>query len=399
MSHGVGTLGTTLASVETEQRRRAVRALLRRPLVVERQHPDSFTDIVRHRTWLQGWFAEQAGWTLVVDRGAGFARLHKVPARVHGTRRARVKGRSSFLDQRRYTLLCLILAALDDSPRQTTLVRVAELVEELSSEDPHLETYDGTAYGDRRALVDVLRWLVELGLLRPRDGDEERYVRGRAGDALYDVNDRLLGHMVSTPIPPSLAGDPRSMMREPYAETEEGRRQRARHRVFRRVLDDPVVYYEDLDTAEYSWLDHSRGFVYQQLEENVGLVVERRKEGLAAVDPTGRLTDELFPGGGSTIKHAALLLAEQIVSRHREQPGVAIGDEDLAELATCLMADYGRRCRWSKQYLGADGGASRLARDAAALLEGFGLIQRADDGWQPRPALARFVPRAPEGSP
>ncbi len=394
MSH----LGTTLASVEGEERRRAVRSLLRLPLVVERRDPDDFADIVRHQLWLRRWFAEQAGWTLVVDRRSGFARLHKVPAESHGTRRPRVKGRPSSFDQRRYTLLCLVLAALDDSPRQTTLVRVAEMVEELSSEDQLVDTYDGTAYGERRALVDVLRWLVDLGLLRPRDGDVERYVRSHAGDALYDINDRLLGHMISTPVPPSLAGDPLGMMREPYAETEEGRRRRARHRVFRRVLDDPVVYYEDLDETEYGWLDHSRGFVYQQLEQNVGLVVERRKEGLAAVDPAGWLTDELFPGGGSTVKHAALLMSEQIVSRHREHPGRAIADKELTELASSLMEDYGGRCRWSKQYLEAEGGAARLAHDAAALLEGFNLIRRADDGWRARPALARFVPRAPEGA-
>jgi uncharacterized protein (TIGR02678 family) len=387
-------LGATLAAVEDDERRQAVRALLRQPLMTARGDPDGFAMVLRHRGWLRAWFAEQAGWTLAVDRAAGFARLLKVPPRRRGTRPAGAAGRPAF-DRRRYTLLCLTLAALDDSPMQTTLVRLAELVQELSAEEDGLRTFDGTVHGERRALVDVLRWLVELGVLHPRDGDAEKYVRGRQGDALYDVNDRLLGQLLATPVPPTLAGDPARMMQEPYAATEEGTRRRARHQVFRTLLDEPVLYYEDLGAAEYGWLDHSRGFVYQQLEDHAGLVVERRREGLAPVDPEGRLTDERFPDGGSTVKHAALLLAEQLTARHREDAGRAWTDGELARVVAALMEDLGQRCGWSKQYLGAEGGAARLAADAMTLLEGFDLVRRAPVGWTPRPALARFAPRAP----
>lgn len=387
-------LGAALSSVARDERRRAVRALLKRPLQLARHDPDGFAGMVRHRGWLQDWFAEQTGWGLEVDRGAGFARLRKVPARCHDTRPPRVRGRPP-LDRRRYTLLCLVLAALEDCQHQTTLVRVAELVQELSAEEQQLEPYDGTLHGERRALVDALRYLVDLGLLKPRDGSEERYIRGQQGDTLYDINDRLLGHLLCAPIPPSLAGDPEGMTREPYADTEQGRRRQARHRVFRRLLDDPVVYYEDLDQAEFSWLDHSRGFVYQQLEERAGLVVERRREGLAAVDPEGQVTDEQFPGGGSTVKHAALLLAEQLVARRADDGARTFTDQQLVALTAGLIQDYAARCGWSKQYLEAEAGARRLAGDALALLEGFDLVVRQGQAWQARPALARFAPAAP----
>lgn len=397
-------LGTTLQAVQQAERRTALRQLLRRPLTRAHEAPDVFPAIVRHRDWLARWFAEQPGWKLVVHPSGGFARLYKIPAGAEATRPARVPGRPGF-DRRRYVLLCLTLAALDEAAAQTTIKRLAELLEHQSRDEAATFSFDPNVFSERRAFVDVLRWLVEHGVLGVRDGDAERWAHDRDGDALYDVNERLLGQLVAAPIPPALAGEPAHALQEPYPETEEGERLRARHRVFRKLLDDPVVYYADLPAREYEWLDHSRGFVYRLLAEDVGLRVERRREGLAAVDPEGEVSDTLFPDGGSTVKHAALLLAEQLTERARPRPGaterpdgsegvVVVEDEIVAWMAA-LHADYGERCRWSRQYPAGDDGVRRLAEGAMGLLESFRLVTRAAGGWRPRPAIARFAPAAP----
>ena len=373
-------LATTLESVLHAERRTALRHLLRRPLTTAHEAPDVFPAIVRHRDWLARWFAEQPGWKLVVHPAGGFARLYKVPAEAEATRPGRVSGRPAF-DRRRYVLLCLSLAALDEAAAQTTIKRLAELLEHLSRDEAAIENFDANVFSERRAFVDVLRWLVEHGVLGVRDGDPERWARDQDGDALYDVNERLLGQLVASPIPPALAAEPGQVLQEAYADTEDGQRLRARHRVFRKLLDDPVVYYDDLPAPEYEWLDHSRGFLYRVLADDVGLRVERRREGLAAVDPEGAVSDTLFPDGGSTLKHAALLLAEQLTARAKPRPGTAappdsrdevdIAEDEIAGWMAALHADYGERCRWSRQYPAGDDGTRRLAVDAMGLLESF----------------------------
>jgi hypothetical protein len=77
---------------------------------------------------------------------------------------------------------------------------------------------------------------------------------------LYDVDERMLGHLVAAPVPPALAAEPADAVREPCPDTDDGARLRARHQVFRKLLDDPVVYYDELSPREYEWLDHSRAF-------------------------------------------------------------------------------------------------------------------------------------------
>jgi len=388
-------LSSTLAATERHERRAALRHLIRNPLVSGKRDEDALALVVRHRRWLADWFFDRVGWKLVVDPAAGFARLHKVPARCDGSRLARVDSSKQPFTKRRYVLLCLTLAALDDGAAQTTLATIADLVEETSRESQGIEPFDATVLSERRAFVDALKWLAGAGGLVVREGDAERYAMTGKADALYDVDDHLLGQLISAPVPPALAGDRARMLQEPYAETEDGQRQKARHGVLRRLVDDPVVYLDELTPEQREWLEPSRGFVYRLLENDVGLSVEKRSEGLAAVDPDGEVTDVLFPDGGSTVKHMALLLGEQLVPDRQ----LVISDTEIAAVARTLIDSYGERCGWKKGYLADDHGAAQLSEDALSLLSAFGLVRRAPGGWQPLPALARFAPMAPEADP
>lgn len=392
------------------ERRAAVRRLLGRPLLGQREDPQTFAAIVRHRRALTDWFADHTGWQLVVDVSGGFARLHKTDATDDVTRPATAGRSGRPFDRRRYALACLTMAALDERPGQTTLKHLADAVTARSAEVAGIEPFDAARMADRRAFVDALKLLVALGVLGERDGDVDRYATSGSGDALYDVDDRRLGQLVSAPSSPSLVDGPADLPVEAYPDTDEGRRLRARHRVLRRLLDEPVVYYDELDEAEREWLTHSLGFVRELCERDVDLVVERRAEGIAAVDPARELTDETFPDGGSTVKHAALLLAEQLTARARAAvaEGAAppvVTDDELAGIAAALLATYGERCGWSAVYrdggsTGRDGtpsaGAVQLARDAVTLLARFRLVARRPGGWQPRPAIARFAAAAPQ---
>jgi len=406
-----GTTGpATLHEERAEaERRRALRALLARPLLLAERDPETFAAVVRHRAELVRWFAENAGWTLVVDAGARHARLMKRPARPDPTRPARAPGKRPF-DRRRYVLLALALAALDDEPVQVTLARLAEKVRELSLDEDGLAPFDPEQAPERHAFVDVVRLLTDLGVLALRDGDAERYARSREGDALYDVRERLLGRLLAAPRPPALAGSPARMAEEERAGTEEGERMAGRHAVFRRLLDDPVLYRDEIDERGRDWLAGGSGFLYERLARDAGLAVERRGEGLAAVDPEGTLTDTVFPEGGSTVKHAALLLCEWLADRARarragssgpalETPG-AVPWPDVVARVRALQAEYAGR--WSKEFDATEAGAEELAREAARLLVGFGLAAfvppgdaaapAPDGALVARPAAARFAP-------
>ena len=400
-------LAQTLESAAQVERRSARRRLLATPLVGQREDPDAYVSILRHRRALTEWFADHTGWHLTIDESGGFARLHKTSARRDGTRPALCGHDHHPFDRRRYALLCLALAALDQRRGQTTLRHVADAVTTASRDLGDREVFDATRLPERRALVDVLKLLASLGVLRARDGDSDRYALVGAGDVLYDVDDRRIAQLISAPSSPSLVAGPDDLPLEVYPDTEEGARLRARHGVMRRLLDDPVVYYDELDEGEREWIAHALGFVHERLEADLGLLVERRAEGLAAVDPERELSDESFPDGSSTVKHAALLLAELLTARARPRPdaptagapraAVVVTDAEIAAWTVRLCADVGARCGWRAAYVESEPAAAALAAEALALLARFGLVRRVEGGWEPRPAIARFAP-APVGA-
>lgn len=370
------------------ERRRAVRALLRQPLLAS--GAADFPAVRRHEAWLRDWFARETGWALRVD--PELARLRKTPAdHADASRPATVGGQR--LRRRRYVLLCLALAALERGEGQTTLGRLAEAVV-TGAVDPVLlaagVTFELDARDDRGDLVAVVRLLLELGVLRRVAGDETGYLSG-SGDALYDVQRRVLAGLLTTRRGPSMIDATGTQARlvamsdAPLADTDEARTTALRHRLTRRLLDDPVVHYADLAADELAYLTSQRAALLRRVSTVTGLEPEVRAEGIAMVDPTGAdaLTDVRTPEEG-TDGHATLLVAEHLAAHG---PVTVSG---LEALVAGLAAEH--RTRWRKT-VGDPGGVTALTALAVDRLVSLRLA-RLEPGAQPTvaplPAIARF---------
>lgn len=378
-----------------EERRRAVRLLLARPFLADTgPDPEGFALVRRHQGWLQGWFADQLGYRLAVD--VEFARLHKRPVPGGLPRPARSRSGASF-DRRRYALLCLVLAALERQEVQTTLSQLAEEVKLLSASAEGVAALDLDRYAERQGFVDAVRFLVEHGVLSLTDGDDAEFVEGR-GDALYDVDARRAAQLLTAPVPPSLAASPGELAAETYPPTDEGASRRTRHRLMRRLLEEPALYLEALDDAERAYLAKQRPYLLGQVQIAVGLPVEVRREGLVLVDVAGVMSDLGFPAGG-TVNHAALLLSGFLAERARASGGegeVAVPKTLLLAETERLLARLGRY--WSKVYRDDPRGAERLLGDALEKLEALRLAERRPEAVRPLPAIARFQAVTPEES-
>lgn len=362
---------------EIEGRRRALRVLLRRPLVRRTAEPDDYELVRQHFEAVQAWFAQTTGWHVEHDRTGGLVRLHKVVVRVDATRPAQPE-----FTRRHYVLMCTLLAELDAAGRQITLQRLAEQLRDATAIEPGIETFDATQLSDRRTFVHVVRWLTEVGVLGRRDGDETRFLQGGAhGDALYDVHDRALWLLLACPRAPSSLASPEGLGEEPVGETEDAQRTARGREVYRRLLDDPVVYFDELSPDVHDWLMRSLRRVRERLEE-VGLVLERRLEGVAAIDPRGELSDQPFPVANSTAAHAALKLTEWL-SEVRTAPPTEVE----AQVATWQEAPIGKN--WRKQTAG------EIARAALDLLEQHRLVEITPSRVTATPAAARFRAETP----
>jgi uncharacterized protein (TIGR02678 family) len=389
----VSTLANQLVRAEKEELARAIRLLLAQPLVSLHADPDAFDLIRRRHQPLAQWFDYYCGWRLVVEPRLGYARLVKVRADADPSRPARRRRttRAPF-DRRRYTLLCLVAAELLATP-VTTIGMLAQRVVQAAAADEHIPAFDPVRADERAAFVDALKLLEHYGAVTTVDGATDAYLDSEEAKVLYRVDATRVTRLLAAPVPPSqLAAaldDPadrpepaalaverrygpaaRSVDGEdPDGEVSETQRNLwARHSLIRRLLDDPVVYREEMTAGQAAYAASLTGRqIIRRAAEEAGFVLEERAEGYLLVDPDAIATDARFPGDSSHAKVAALLLLDLLTAT----AGPLRAADVTAEAARLLE----RFPRWAKAYQ-SDGGARRLADDAVEILCSFRLARR-----------------------
>jgi uncharacterized protein (TIGR02678 family) len=293
-------------------------------------------------------------------------------------------------------ILCLALASLERGDRQTTLGNLAKEVIALVAADAAIAdggiVFDLSTREQRSDLVQVIRFLLYLRVLERIDGDEQEYLRNE-GDVLYNVNRSVLAIMLNVRNGPSSvdsALDPTARMKklieDQRPDTDNARNRELRFRLTRRLLDDPVIYFDDLDAEELEYLTRQRGRLLRRIESATGLIPEVRLEGIAMLDDRGDMTDLEMPKDG-TEGHITLLIAEYLAQRLRDGATVGVAVSQLHEHARGLIAKHSSHWKKTVREHGAE---QHLVADAIRRLEGLALVKQIENDVVPRPAIARY---------
>jgi uncharacterized protein (TIGR02678 family) len=400
-------LSNQLAITEREEVARGIRLLLSSPLISNRAAAEWFDLVRRRREPIRRWFDYYCGWTLIVEPRLGYARLVKIRTATDPSRPARRirSGRAPF-DRRRYVLLCLVAAELLPVP-VTTIGLLADRVSRASAVDPVVTRFDSASRAERMAFVDVLRLLEYYGVLEVVDGATESFVDTVAAKVLYRVDATLLLRLLAAPVGASQLAVPTDEVSLRFEElvgqvtlerrygriaddgsdavpaSETQRNLWLRHSVFRRLIDDPVLYMEDLSDEERAYITSPTGRrLLREAADQGGFILEDRADGIMFIDADAIATDNRFPDDASTAKVAALLLLDRL-----REPSAT---EQLELAAAGLLARFPR---WAKSYRDNDG-PQQLVGDALAVLTGFGLVRVVDGLVYPLPAAARYAVRS-----
>lgn len=396
---------------ELEDFQRAGRALVATGLVTERWPAPGLLPVIRrYEATLRAELAQLFGWVLRVD--ARVARVVRVPARPDARRgvQALDKGGSSRpFAPRDYALVCLVLAALEREGPQTTIRRLVAGVERAQTQAAALAV-DFATVVDRRAFVTAVVWLGEVGVLdESADSDTFGFIADREADALYDVDHdlarRLLGPLPLQIDPHAGIGGLAAGHDPPPGDTARPAASVAEQRVARRLVEQPAVYYDELDPVEAQVMGEQRTVLAARLERLTGGQVEDRAEGLALIDAdvTGRsrLGAALaWPGHGNVGNIAAAYLARLLdtaratTDTHDATPssrdgvvvGCRVGQAAAGEAWDQVLTAYQDRLatRWAADH-------DRLRHAATAALADLGLIVvDPGGGLVVRPLAARF---------
>ena len=318
-----------LPHVAASEVRLCARTLLRHPIMREGgPKADLLPLLHRHRNVLRVLFVSYLGYPLTVERRV--ARLYKAPDAVDG------RGIANFT-ARTYAYLALTLAVLVGIGRQILLSQLIAEVRGAAAEA-------GVRVSDRpaelRDFAAALQYLVQQGVLEETEGTVQSVQHRYSGEALITVDLELLGYFIP----------------KPHDETDEALADRdmlqssVGMHARRRLLENPVVLYSELPPDERQYLrEHTRQEAYWA-EQYLGLQIEIRAEGMAAVDPDGLLTDVPFPGTSTLARISILALPHLLNHAVSDESGLQrVQGHHLSEVCTELVERYPNA--WAKRDL------------------------------------------------
>lgn len=393
-------MSQTLSEHELEREQQLVhafRALLKTPLMC-RDH-EAFVLVRRHHAELQRRFADLLGYELAVR--ADHARLRKKPLERDATRHQRVhqpnvhSDRSRPFTRRHYALFCLALATLERSAPQTIISWVAENVISMAREAGIPLDFDDRDH--RQVLAEAIQPLVDFGALSLVHGSVEAWVRGvdasdSGGDevSLYDVNHSVLADvLIARDISSCQNAEDVIATADDYPPTDDGRNRRLRHRVARRLVEQPVLYIDELAPEERDYyVSSQRPHLDGRVEAWCGLQAERRAEGTAMVDPATSseraLTDLRFPYNIAD-RQVALLLCPVFDEAYR-QGRPLIGREALLRAVKDIISRFSALEKLRDQE-----SVALTLDEALSVLVRMKLIRAQGQQWEALSALARFA--------
>lgn len=285
---------------EVIELREVARHLLQHPLTCSEHDPDIFRLIRKHEVRIDRWFTKRLGYRLEVTGKT--ARLYKITY-VPENRPMRVAGGSSReLTPLEHTMLALLFAATSSG---SSVVSLRDLVADVRSAAAEAEIDLAGDGPERRALVKAIQWMIEHGLAVELHDRVEAYTADESADAVLQIRPERIALL---PLPVLASSQ---SVEQLIDRTEH--RNRPRQWLRARLAEDPVLYQDDCTAEEWSGLRRRLAEESAKFDEMFGLSFETRAEGIAAIDPTGRLSDQRFPAAG-TRGHASLLLIEHLTA-------------------------------------------------------------------------------------
>jgi uncharacterized protein (TIGR02678 family) len=220
----------------------------------------------------------------------------------------------------------------------------------------------------------------------------------RGGDAggsddevsLYDVNHSVVADvLIARDISSCQTAEDVIATADEYAPTEDGRNRRLRHRVARRLVEQPVLYIDELSPEEREYyVSSQRPHLDGRVKAYCGLQAERRAEGTAMVDPTTSseraLTDLRFPYNIAD-RQVALLLCPVFDEAYREGRPL-LGREALLRSVRDIVSRFSALEKLRDQE-----SVALTLDEALSVLERMKLICATGEQWEALPALARFA--------
>lgn len=365
------------------------RSLLDRFWITRAGDKDLYYTVRRAQPSYRRMVNELLGWNLIVNESV--IKLEKVPPKPMAW-----MGIPAFQETLDYSLLCALLLYLSDleDGAEFLLSSLTEAVETFMAEECPV---DWTRFPHRKALVRVLRYAQDIGMLLVYDGNSEGFGSDRKQEVLYEntgLSRHFAVHFGKSIMSCTSVEDFEALSRE-GDEAQTGRERV--HRIYQQLALSPALYWSDEDRNDYDYLKNQHVWIEKNLQETLGGELHIHKNGAFFVLEEGGRFGAVHPSDRA-VSDIVLLLCARLREAVNRGDYTRSADDTLLlsphefqyEVRLCAMESkkgWGRTLRELP--------FEKLCREIIDYMSGWMLLAERPDGIWIYPGAGKWVGRYP----
>lgn len=223
----------------------------------------------------QEFIKNKLGYKLIVNPYV--IKMEKIPGKPQS-----FMGIESFSSKLEYIFLCLILIYLEERTKgeQFILSGLIDYIQNLIAEvDIQDIKIDFTIYSQRKAMVNVLKFIKNMGFIIMYDGDENKFAEDIESDVLYEVTGVSKYFMRKFSSNITDCNVYTDIYEKEQLGLEQDKGKERRQRVYRRLFTENVVYKENDEEQDYNYIRNYRNVINQDVDKMLESNLEVHRNG------------------------------------------------------------------------------------------------------------------------
>ena len=295
---------------------------------------------------LRSFLSEKLGYQIVIT--PEIIKLEKIPGKSEDW-----MGIETFQDKMEYSFLCILLMFLEDKGKEEQFL-LSELTEYIEGVFPGEEKVDWTLYRHRRYLIKVLRFALDIGMIKLNDGDEQGFASSQDSEALYEnvgISKYFLRNFVGNLLEYNSLKD---LEDDEWLDMDQDKGLIRRNRVYRRIIMSPAVYNEGADDPDYLYIKNYRNMISKDIEKYLKSDFHVHKNGAFLILNSDKNYKKSFPEN-KTISDIVLQMNSIIIDRVKDG-SIEKREDDIITISIHFFENMVEELRdkyssgWSKEY-------------------------------------------------
>ncbi len=347
-----------------------IHTLLGNRWVLKRQDADLYFKLKDNLQQYKSFFREKLGYSIIVN--PLMVKVEKIPGKAKPW-----MGIRDFDTKMAYVFFCLVLMYLEelDQGEQFVLSQVTDYIQANYKKG---ETVDWTSFTQRKTLIKVLRYFSDTGMIIVNDGDENGFAGSAESVAvLYENTGASKYFMRRFAVDISEVQSIDDFEGLEWRTEDLDRGLVRRHRIYRRLVMEPVVYEESDDDQDYLYIKNQRSVITHDIEKNLdsafhlhqngAMVMMKESDGGALHMPNRKNIADIVLQICNEIRSMAV---SGVLQRNRKDI-ILIPHLKWTQMVEVVREKYSQG--WSKTYREAM--LHQLQKEIEELMTDFGMIE------------------------